>query len=83
MKTVVMEKATLNGCVKDSRSERVVITRNGRPVALLVNVRGMDVEQLELSTSPKFWKLIAGRRQEKTVDRAALERLISKKRRET
>lgn len=52
---------------------RVVITRNGKPVALIVGVEGMDEEQLQLGGSEKFWNLIAERRKQKTVSRSILE----------
>ena len=38
MKTIGLEHATLAGCVKDARRERVVVTRKGKPVALVVGV---------------------------------------------
>ena len=79
MKTILLEKSTLESCVKDSRSDRVIVTRRGKPVALMVSTRGMDLEQLELSTSPKFWKLITERRKEKTMSRAELDAAIAEK----
>ncbi|OKH45746.1 hypothetical protein NIES2101_25860 [Calothrix sp. HK-06] len=39
----------------------------------------MDTEQLELSKDSNFWKLIAKRRQEKTITRAELERRLNEK----
>jgi len=76
MKRVRLEQATLDTCIADAQRERVVITRKGKPVALIVGVAGMDEEQLELSSSDKFWKLITERRKEKTMSRAKLERKI-------
>ncbi len=80
MKEIVLEKADLESCVSQAQQERIVITRKGRPVALVVGVEGMDPEQLELGTSDKFWKLIARRRRQKTISRTQLEkRLDSRK----
>ncbi len=76
MKTVNIEKATLDRCVNDAQSERVLLVRDGNPVALVVGIEGLDEEQVQLGTSDKFWKLIAERRKEKTLTRAALERKI-------
>ena len=52
------------------------MTQNGKLVAILTGVAGMDEEQLQLSTSDKFWKLIAKRRGQKTIYRAELERRL-------
>lgn len=74
-----VESADLKTCVNRAQLERLVITRNGRPVALVVGVQGMTAEQLELGTSDKFWKLIAKRRKQPTLSRGALERRINAK----
>lgn len=76
MKTVGIEHATLDACVEDAQSERVVLTRDGMPVAVVVGVAGMDEEQLQLGRSDRFWKLVAARRREDTVTRGELERMI-------
>lgn len=79
MKTVALEKTNLDRCVSDSQKQRVVVTRDGAPVAVVLGVAGLDREQVELGTSAEFWKLIEGRRKEKTVSRAELEREIQRK----
>jgi prevent-host-death family protein len=76
MKTVGLEKTNLNVCVDEAQRERVVITRNGKPVALIVGVEGMDAEQLQLGSSDKFWRLIEQRRKQKTISRAELEKKL-------
>ena len=73
MKTIGLEHATLEVCIKDARRERVVVTRKGKPVALVVGVEGMDEEQLQLGSSEKFWTLMEKRRGQKTLSRAELE----------
>ena len=76
MKTMGIERATLERCVEESAHDRVLLTRGGRPVALIVGVNGLDREQVELGSSDKFWKLIRERRKEKTISRAELERQL-------
>jgi antitoxin (DNA-binding transcriptional repressor) of toxin-antitoxin stability system len=76
MKTIGLEHATLDACIKGARHERVVITRKGKPVALVIGIEGLDEEQLQLGSSEKFWTLIEGRRKQKTISRAELERRI-------
>jgi antitoxin (DNA-binding transcriptional repressor) of toxin-antitoxin stability system len=77
MKTISLEQATLDTCVIDAQRERVVVTRGGKPVALIVGVEGLDEEQLQLGSSDRFWELIAERRAQRTVRRAELERMPS------
>jgi antitoxin (DNA-binding transcriptional repressor) of toxin-antitoxin stability system len=80
MKTIGLQKATLNSCVKDAQQERLIITRNGKPVALIIGVEGMDEEQVRLGSSNKFWPLIAKRRAQKTLSRAEMEKKIPRSR---
>ena len=77
MKRIVLEKADLESCVMQAQQERLLLVRNGRPVALVVGVEGMDPEQLELGSSDKFWKLIANRRKQKRITRAQLEKRLN------
>jgi antitoxin (DNA-binding transcriptional repressor) of toxin-antitoxin stability system len=79
MKVINLERASLDTCIRESQSERVVITREGKPVALIVGVEGWDKEQLELGTSDKFWKLIRQRRSQGTLSRTELEQSVSRR----
>ena len=76
MKTISVEHATLEVCIKDARRDRVVVTRKGKPVALVVGVEGLDKEQLQLGSSDKFWKLIDERRRQKTLSRREIEKRL-------
>ncbi len=69
MKTVSVRDLQKNvkKCVDESQEDRVVITRHGRPAAVLVGVEGEDWEDIVLQTDPSFWKLIRKRRKEKTI----------------
>jgi prevent-host-death family protein len=73
VKTIDLELASLDGCIREAQQERIVITRNGKPVVLIIGVEGLDEEQLQLGSSDRFWKLITERRGEKTISRAELE----------
>ncbi len=77
MITIGLEQATLDGCIDEAQHERVIITRNGKPIALIVNVEGLDEEELELGSSDKFWRLMTERRAQKTISRAQLEEHIN------
>ena len=76
MKTVDIQHTNLDACIADAQSDRVVVTRGGSPVALVVGVQGLDEEQVELGASDEFWKLISERRKEKMTDRDTLERTL-------
>jgi antitoxin (DNA-binding transcriptional repressor) of toxin-antitoxin stability system len=73
VKTVGIEQASLEACVDDARHERVVVTRDGMPVALIVGIEGMDQDQVDLGASDEFWRMIAERRRQSAVSRAALD----------
>jgi antitoxin (DNA-binding transcriptional repressor) of toxin-antitoxin stability system len=77
MKTISLEQATLDICVSDAQRESVIITHNGKPVALIIGVEGIDEELLQLGASNKFWTLITERRKQKTISRAQLEQNIN------
>ncbi|MBU4272358.1 MAG: hypothetical protein KKE86_11100 [Planctomycetes bacterium] len=77
MKTVDIQETSLDACVIDAQTDRVVIMRGGNPVALVVGVQGLDAEQAQLGASDEFWKLISNRRKEPTLDRSALEKKLN------
>jgi PHD/YefM family antitoxin component YafN of YafNO toxin-antitoxin module len=77
MKKIGLEKANLEICVSEARQESVVITRKDKPAAMVVSVEGMDMEQLELGSSDRFWKLITKRRRQNTISRTKLEQKLN------
>jgi antitoxin (DNA-binding transcriptional repressor) of toxin-antitoxin stability system len=76
MKVIGLKDTDLDACVSEAQHERIVITRNGKPVALVVGVKGLDAEQLEFGSDPAFWELIIRRRRQRTITRAELEEKI-------
>ena len=77
MKTVAIEQSDLDACVTSAQFDRIVVTRGGSPVALILGIAGLDEEQVQLGASDKFWKLIRERRQEETFNRATLEEKLN------
>ena len=69
MKTVTVRDLQKNvkDCVDKAQDDRVVITRHGKPAAVLVGVEGEEWEAVVLQTDPKFWKLIRARRKQSTI----------------
>ncbi len=82
MKTVPVRdlQKKLKQCIKEAQEGRVVITRRGKPAALLVGVEGKDWETLILETDPTFWKLIQQRRKEPTISFKELKARLNRKR---
>ncbi len=66
-------------CVDTAQEEHVVITRRGRPAAVLVGVEGKDWEDVVLQTSPTFWKLIKERRKQPTISFKELRTRLKKR----
>jgi len=64
--TAVQAEADLDKVLDSAQKERIVIMRGGKPSALLVGVESYDDEELELATSPEFWRMIEARRRRGT-----------------
>ena len=77
MKVISLEKANLGNCVREAQQDGVVLTSQGKPVALVIGVQGLDLEQIELGHSDDFWTLLRQRRKEKTMSREELEKRLA------
>lgn len=66
MKTITVRdlQKKLRECVEAAQSDRVVITRRGKPAAVLVGIEGADWETVVLETNAAFWRLIERRRKQ-------------------
>ena len=60
MKKVELEKATktLADYVKKVKKEPVIVTSEGKPLAVLIGLGGTDMETDSLSNNPKFIDLL-------------------------
>ncbi len=69
MKTVTVRdlQKKVKDCVDDAQEDRVIITRRGRPAAVLIGVEDKDWEAVVLQTDPAFWKFIRSRRRQPTL----------------
>lgn len=56
-------KTNLSAFVDKSQHERILITRRGKPAAVVIGVEGQDLEQVLLAGDAEFWKMIQQRRQ--------------------
>jgi len=82
MKTVPVRdlQKKLKQSIDEAQGDRVVITRRGKPTALLLGVEGKDWETVILETDPTFWKLIQQRRKEPTIPIKELKARLNRKR---
>ncbi len=82
MKTITVRdlQKKVKACVDDAQEDRVVITRHGRPAAVLVGVEGLDWESVVVQTDPTFWKLIRARRLQPTISLGELRARLRRKR---
>ena len=69
-----MTQATLEQFAKDvtgyllaAQKERIIVTRNGEPMALVIGMENKDEEDFQYMTSPEFWRMIAEARRMPTV----------------
>ncbi len=58
MKTVLIEQTNLDSCVNEAQREHVIVTRQGKPTAL---VTGIDEEQLDLGNNDSFLEANGGK----------------------
>lgn len=81
MKTISMRdlQKKIKESVDAAQSDRLVITRHGKPAAILVGVEGVDWETVVLETKTTFWRLIEKRRRQPTVSLADMRKKLSPK----
>ena len=60
--TVRDAKATLSGTIEDSQEQKVVITKHGKPVCILIRCEGYEIEDVLTIADPAFWEMIEERR---------------------
>lgn len=55
-------QANVDAVLDSAQSDRIVISRRGKPCAVLVGIEDYDAEDLQLATSKDFWDMIHQRR---------------------
>ena len=81
MKTVTARdlQKKVKECMDLSQEDQVVITRHGKPAAVLVGVEGRDWEDLVLQSSPTLWQLIEDRKKQRTISLTELKTRLKKR----
>ena len=57
----------VNELLDEAQHERILVTRDGTPFAVVVGIAHKDREDLRLESSPEFWRMIEERRHAPTV----------------
>ena len=81
MKTISVRDLQKNvrGCVEAAQTDRVVITRRGKPAVVLVGVEGEDWENVVLENNTDFLRLIEKRRKQRTLSMADIRKRLRAK----
>lgn len=74
MKTINVRdlQKKIRQCVDLAQREHVVVTRHGRPAAIVIGVEGKDWEDVFIQTNASFWTMIQDRRTETTISLAEM-----------
>ncbi len=69
MKEITVERFSqdLESFLRAAQDERLLVTRGGKPVVLLVGVENKDQEDWDLEMSPDFWRMIEDRRDRPSI----------------
>jgi antitoxin (DNA-binding transcriptional repressor) of toxin-antitoxin stability system len=69
MKEMTLDKFVKDpmGTVEAAQQERIVVTREGEPLAVVVGLQFKDAEDLAYEASPEFWAMIRETRKRPTV----------------
>ena len=75
MKRLTLEQLSeqLQDYVRSAQQEQILITQNGKPIAILLGLENIDPEQWNLQLSPEFWQMIRDRRQRPTIPLSLVE----------
>jgi prevent-host-death family protein len=63
MKTVeIGTQPALAAILKSAQKQRLLLTNNGRPAAVVLSLENYDAEDFALASSEEFWEMIEARR---------------------
>ena len=81
MKTIEISNATsqLRDYAESAAKEMVIVTRNGKPLAAVVSLEGIDLESFSLSMNPRFKQIIEESRESARVHGALTTDEVRKK----
>jgi prevent-host-death family protein len=76
MRETTVEQMTKNVAkvLKDAQADRVLVTRSGKPVAMVIGLDNYDEEDLHYMNDEAFWAMIQERRKEPTIPFAQVKK---------
>jgi prevent-host-death family protein len=79
MKTIAAEgHSSLHAVLDSAQKERILLTRDGKPSAVVVGIESYDAEDWQLVNSTEFWRMIEQRRREgKSIPMAEARKRLS------
>lgn len=80
MKTISVRdlQKKVKECVDAAQSDRIVVTRRGKPAAIIVGIEGADWETVVLETNAAFWRLIEKRHKQPTISLKEIRKRLRK-----
>lgn len=80
MKPVALSElqAETSAVLDRAQRERVVVTRRGKPCAIVIGIENYDAEDFELASSADFWRMIEARRRGPMISLAEVRRRLAK-----
>ena len=73
-------KTGLSATLDEAQRDRVLITRNGKPSAIVIGVEGREFEDVLLMSNPRFWEMIeASRKNPKMYSMAEVREHFARK----
>jgi len=78
MKTISVRELqkALRQWLETSQRDAVVVTRHGKPVAVIRGVEGLEWDTIMLEADPGFWKMVEARRGEATLSLDEVKRRV-------
>ncbi len=74
--SVRQAKDQFSECLEQSQQSAVVITRHGKPTAVIVGAEGKDLEDVVVINDRAFWKMVRKSRKERTHSLEEVEKQL-------
>jgi prevent-host-death family protein len=77
--SVADARSDFEAVLDSAQAEGIVITRRGKPSAVVVRIECYDQEDLALASSPAFWRMIEERRRGRSIPLDELKKRLKLK----
>ena len=74
-------KAQFSECLEHAQQDAVVITKHGKPTAIIVGAEGKELQDVVLINDKAFWQMIRKSRKQKTYPLEEVEKALLGKQR--